>query len=69
MLKINKNVFNSDEKFNAFVEILKQASTVFQNRQNETVKEYRVLLDKKEHDGLEPQEEEKFFELYKRLVS
>lgn len=69
MLKINKNVFNSDEKFNAFIEILKQASAVFQNRQNETVKEYRVLLDKKEHDDLEPQEEEKFFELYKRLVS
>ena len=44
MLKVDKNVFNSDGKFNEFVDILKQASKVFNNRQKETVNDYRKLL-------------------------
>lgn len=69
MLKVNKNVFNSDNKFNEFVDILKQASKVFNNRQQETIDDYRKLLEKKEKGSISPEEERRFLDLYKRLVS
>lgn len=69
MLKVDKNVFNSDGKFNEFVDILKQASKVFNNRQKETVNDYRKLLEKKEKESISPEEERKFFDLYNRLIS
>lgn len=69
MLKVDKNVFNSDNKFNEFIDILKQASKVFNNRQQETTNDYRELLEKKEKEGISPEEERKFLDLYKRLVS
>jgi hypothetical protein len=69
MLKVDKNVFNSDSKFNEFVDILKQASKVFNNRQKETVNDYRKLLEKKEKESISPEEERKFFDLYNRLIS
>ena len=68
MLKVNKNVFNSDSKFNDFVDMLKQASRVFNNRQQETVKEYKILLERKQQ-GISAEEEKKFVDLYRRLVS
>lgn len=68
-LKVNKNVFNSDDKFNEFVDILKQASRVFKKRQNETTDEYKIMLEKKKSNSLNPNEEKRFFELYKRLIS
>lgn len=69
MLKVNKNVFTSDEKFNEFVEMLKQASKVFRNRQNESITEYKELLSKKEKGTLKLNEEKRFTDLYRRLVS
>ena len=51
-LKVNKNVFNSDDRFNEFVDILKQASRVFKKRQNETTDEYKIMLEKKKKDFL-----------------
>ena len=69
MLKVDKNVFNSDGKFDEFVDILKQASKVFNNRQKETVNDYRKLLEKKEKESISPEEERKFFDLYNRLIS
>ncbi len=69
MLKVNKNVFTSDEKFNGFVEMLKQASKVFRNRQNESITEYKELLSKKEKGTLKLNEEKRFTDLYRRLVS
>lgn len=69
MLKVDKNVFNSDGKFNEFVDILKQASKVFNNRQKETVNDYRKLLEKKEKESISPEEERNFFDLYNRLIS
>ena len=69
MLKVDKNVFNSDGKFDEFVDILKQASKVFNNRQKETVNDYRKLLEKKEKESISPEEERKFFDLYNRLNS
>lgn len=68
-LKVNKNVFNSDDRFNEFVDILKQASRVFKKRQNETTDEYKIMLEKKKNNSLNPNEEKRFFELYKRLIS
>ena len=68
-LKVNKNVFNSDDRFNEFVDILKQASRVFKKRQNETTDEYKIMLEKKKSNSLNPNEEKRFFELYKRLIS
>lgn len=68
-LKVNKNVFNSDDKFNEFVDTLKQASRVFKKRQNETTDEYKIMLEKKKSNSLNPNEEKRFFELYKRLIS
>ena len=68
-LKVNKNVFNSDDRFNEFVDILKQASRVFKKRQNETTDDYKIMLEKKKSNSLNPNEEKRFFELYKRLIS
>ena len=68
-VKVNKNVFNSDDRFNEFVDILKQASRVFKKRQNETTDEYKIMLEKKKSNSLNPNEEKRFFELYKRLIS
>lgn len=68
-LKVNKNVFNSDDKFNEFVDTLKQASRVFKKRQDETTDEYKIMLEKKKSNLLNPNEEKRFFELYKRLIS
>lgn len=68
-LKVNKNVFNSDDKFNEFVDTLKQASRVFKKRQDETTDEYKIMLEKKKSNSLNPNEEKRFFELYKRLIS
>lgn len=69
MLKVDKNVFNSDSKFNEFVDILNQASKVFENRKNESINEYKNLLNKKENGQLESNEEKRFLDLYNRLVS
>lgn len=69
MLKVNKNVFTSDNKFNDFVDMLKQASRVFNKRQDETVNEYKILLENKKKQALTPNEEKRFSELYKRLIS
>lgn len=68
-LRVNKDVFNSDEKFNKFVDMIKQASRVFKNRQQETIAEYKVLLNKKETGTITPIEHKNFVDLYKRLVS
>ena len=69
MLKVNKNVFTSDEKFNEFVDMLKQAAKVFKNRKNESITEYEELLSKKEKGILELNEKKRFVELHRRLVS
>lgn len=68
-LRVNKDVFNSDDKFNNFVDMLKQASTVFNNRQQETINEYKRLLNKKEKGTITPIEQKKFIDLYNRLES
>lgn len=68
-LRVNKDVFNSDDKFNNFVDMLKQASTVFNNRQQETINEYKILLNKKEKGTITPIEQKKFIDLYNRLES
>ena len=49
--------------------MLKQASRVFNNRQQETVKEYKILLERKQQGSISAEEEKKFVDLYRRLVS
>ena len=45
----NQNEF---KEYNEFVDILNQASKVFKNRQNESINEYKELLNKKENGQL-----------------
>lgn len=68
-LKLDKKMINTDVGFNNFVDLLKQASRVFNKRQDETFSEYKILLEKKENGSMLPLEEKRFLELYKTLVS
>ena len=67
---IDKNVFNTrGEKFDKFIDRVKQAVTVFENRQKISLKEYNELLEKKKKTELNVSEIERMEELYKRLYS
>lgn len=67
---IDKNVFNTrGEEFDKFIEQLKQAVSVFENRQKISLKEYNELLEKKNKIELNASEIERMEELYKRLYS
>lgn len=67
---IDKNVFNTrGEEFDKFIEQLKQAVAVFENRQKISLKEYNELLEKKNKTELNASEIERMEELYKRLYS
>lgn len=67
---IDKNVFNTrGEKFDKFIERVKQAVSVFENRQKISLKEYNELLEKKKKNELNASEIERMEELYKRLYS
>lgn len=67
---IDKNVFNTrGEEFDKFIERIKQAVTVFENRQKISLKEYNELLEKKKKTELNASEIERMEELYKRLYS
>lgn len=67
---IDKNVFNTrGEKFDKFIDRVKQAVTVFENRQKISLKEYNELLEKKKKTELNASEIERMEELYKRLYS
>ena len=65
---IDKNVFNTrGEKFDKFIDRVKQAVTVFENRQKISLKEYNELLEKKKKTELNVSEIERMEELYKRF--
>ena len=67
---IDKNVFNTrGEKFDKFINRVKQAVAVFENRQKISLKEYYELLEKKKKTELNASEIERMEELYKRLYS
>lgn len=67
---IDKNVFNTrGEEFDKFIDRVKQAVTVFENRQKISLKEYNELLEKKKKTELNASEIERMEELYKRLYS
>lgn len=67
---IDKNVFNTrGEKFDKFIDGVKQAVAVFENRQKVSLKEYNELLEKKKKTELNASEIERMEELYKRLYS
>lgn len=67
---IDKKVFNTrGEEFDKFIELLKQAVSVFENRQKISLKEYNELLKKKKDNNLNAYEIERMEELYKRLFS
>lgn len=67
---IDKNVFNTrGEEFDKFIERIKQAVAVFENRQKISLKEYNELLEKKKKTELNASEIERMEELYKRLYS
>lgn len=67
---IDKNVFNTrGEAFEKFIERVKQAVAVFENRQKISLKEYNELLEKKKKTELNASEIERMEELYKRLYS
>ena len=67
---IDKNVFNTRwEKFDKFINRVKQAVAVFENRQKISLKEYYELLEKKKKTELNASEIERMEELYKRLYS
>lgn len=68
-LKLDKSIINTDSGFNTFVDLLNQASRVFNKRQNETINEYKNLLEKKKKSDISPLEEKRFIELYKILIS
>lgn len=67
---IDKNVFNTrGEEFDKFIERVKQAVSVFENRQKISLKEYNELLEKKKKTEINASEIERMEELYKRLYS
>lgn len=67
---IDKNVFNTrGEVFDKFVDRIKQAVKVFDNRQKISLNEYKDLLEKKKNKELSASEIERMEELYKRLYS
>lgn len=67
---IDKNVFNTrGEEFDKFIERVKQAVSVFENRQKISLREYNELLEKKKKTELNASEIERMEELYKRLYS
>lgn len=68
-LKLDKRMINTDSGFNKFVDLLNQASRVFNKRQDETIAEYKNLLEKKKNESISPLEEKRFLELYKSLIS
>lgn len=69
-LKVNKSVFNSnDEKYNKFIDMIKQGVKVFNNRKDNTLEEYIKLKAKKDEKGLTPIELDRMRKLYKFLVS
>ena len=66
-LKVDKSIFYNDpEKYNKFIEMIKQAKRIFRNRQQNTLEDYNKLLKKEKLTALE---EEQKANLYKRLVS
>lgn len=66
-LKVDKSIFYDDaEKYNEFIEMIKQAKRIFHNRQQNTLEDYNKLLKKEKLTALE---EEQKVALYKRLVS
>lgn len=67
---IDKNVFNTrGEEFDKFINRVKQAVAVFENRQKISLKEYYELLEKRKKIELNASEIERMEELYKRLYS
>ena len=67
---IDKNVFNTrGEEYDKFINSIKQAVLVFENRQKLSLKEYNELLEKKKKQVLNASEVERMQELYKRLYS
>ena len=67
---IDKNVFNTrGEVFDKFVDRIKQAVKVFDNRQKISLNEYKDLLEKKKNKELSASEIERMEEPYKRLYS
>lgn len=67
---IDKNVFNTrGEEYDKFINSIKQAVLVFENRQKISLKEYNELLEKRKNKELNASEIERMQELYKRLYS
>lgn len=67
---IDKNVFNTrGEEYDKFINSIKQAVLVFENRQKISLKEYKELLEKNKKQQLNASEIERLEELYKRLYS
>ena len=68
-----KGVFSTSywgpHAFDKFIDRVKQAVTVFENRQKISLKEYNELLEKKKKTELNVSEIERMEELYKRLYS
>lgn len=69
-LKVDKNVLSShDEDFLGFVDMIKQAATVFNNRKLNTLDEYTRLKEKYDKNEIKPLELDRMKKLYKFLVS
>lgn len=69
-LKIDKDVFNTrGAKYEQFIERIKQAVEVFENRKKISLKEYCEIIDKKKTQELTAAEIERMKELYKVLYS
>lgn len=69
-LKIDKDVFNTrGPKYEQFIERIKQAVEVFENRKKISLKEYCKIIDKRKTQELTAAEIERMKELYKILYS
>lgn len=66
-LKVEKSVLNSnDHRYKEFINSIEQGAKVFENRMQNTIKEYKRLYNKKKKSKADW---ERFHELYLRLVS
>lgn len=69
-LKVDKSVLSShDEDFLGFVDMIKQAANVFNNRKLNTLDEYTKLKEKYDKNEIKPVELDRMKKLYKFLVS
>lgn len=67
---IDRDVFDAEsgkDKFEDFINMLKQAVVVFENRLSKNIEEFKILKSKKDSDVISSSEEERFFNLYKVL--